>query len=313
MTMHYLVDNCPIATVTIAIACYNQAQYLAEAIDSILAQTRPVDEIIMVDDGSHDATALVCREYPTVTYHRQENGGLSAARNTGLRLARTSHILFLDADDVLMPTAIADALKVFARAPGIAFAYGGYREVNADRKLIFERLAVEHEDPFAGLLHDNHVSMHGTVLYDVAPLRAIGGFDTSLPSCEDYDVYLKLTRHHRIAAYPSVGAEYRRHSANMSSNAPRMIQTGRRVIERQIDAGGLTPVQLRIAQQGIEFNTRFYSLQMIAELKRATMRPFWLLWTGCRSDGRFPIRLVGAAFHTLAWRLRLTRNDPNDS
>lgn len=302
----------PGMTVTVALACYNQGHFLFEAIDSILAQTRAVDEIIVVDDGSHDATARICALYPDVVYHHQENAGLSAARNTGLRLATSTHILFLDADDILMPTAIEHALARFAQRPGIAFAYGGYREVTADRTLIFEREAVEHgDDAYAALLHDNHVSMHGTVLYDAAMLRAIGGFDTGLPSCEDWDVYLKLSREHPIAAYAGIGADYRRHGANMSGNAARMIATGRTVLDRQV-ALGLTPAQARAARQGVAFNTRFYSLQTVAELKRALFRPARLVAGGIRADRRFPLRLAGAGVHSLAWHLKLTRNDPND-
>lgn len=298
-------------TITVAIACYNQGHYLYDAIESILAQTRRVDAIIVVDDGSVDITPQVCRLYPSVTYHWQQNAGLSAARNTGLRLAATSHILFLDADDILMPTAVEHGLRRFAERPGIAFAYGGYREVTATRELMFERSAVEHPDAYLGLLHDNHVSMHGTVIYDAAVLRAIDGFDPSLRSCEDYDVYLKLARDHPIAAYASIGAEYRRHTGNMSSNSIRMIHTGRAVLDRQI-AAGLDARQLKVARQGIAFNTRFYSLQMIGELKRALIRPFWILYAGMRNDARFPLRLIGAAFHSLAWKLRLSRTDPND-
>ncbi|MGE4430717.1 MAG: glycosyltransferase family 2 protein, partial [Sphingobium sp.] len=207
----------------VALACCNQAHFLGDAIRSILAQTHRVDEIIVVDDGSCDATRQVSTSFPEVTYHFQENGGLSSARNTGLRLCGCERILFLDADDLLKPTAIADGMARFDEVPDAAFVYGGYMEVTEYRELMFARNAVEHEDAFAGLLLGNHVSMHGTVIYNAEMLRDSGGFDTGLKSCEDYDVFLRLARRHPIAAYDSIGAEYRRHGNNMTGNHIRMM------------------------------------------------------------------------------------------
>lgn len=272
--------------VTIAIACYNQACFLGEAIESALRQTQPADAIIVVDDGSHDATPLICRLFPTVTYHRQENGGLSAARNTGLRLAATRHIVFLDADDRLAPTMIEQALARCADRPDLAFVYGGYCAVDRIGDPIGDHLPVEKADGFEALLHDNFIGMHGTVLYDTAKLRDVGGFDTSLGSCEDWDVYLKLARHHPIAAYPGIAAEYRRHEGTMSSNALRMIDFGALVLRRQI-AQGLTFRQEQAARAGIRFTRRHYSLQIVGDLKRALARSAALLAAGLRADMRF--------------------------
>ena len=93
-------------TVAVIIPTFNHARFLAEAIKSVLAQTRPADEIIVVDDGSTDDPAAVVAKFPTVRLIRQDNRGLSAARNTGLRNCKASHIVFLDADDRLLPTAL---------------------------------------------------------------------------------------------------------------------------------------------------------------------------------------------------------------
>jgi len=95
-------------TCTIVIACYNYGEYLAEAIESALAQTHPC-EVIVVDDGSIDDSAAVAARYP-VQLIRQENRGLPAARNAAIRQATTSHILPLDADDVLLPTCVETLL-----------------------------------------------------------------------------------------------------------------------------------------------------------------------------------------------------------
>src|SRR5271170_6765685 len=89
------------ATATVIITTYNQVHFLADAIDSVLAQTRPADEIVVVDDGSTDNPERVVAKYPDVHLIRQENRGVSSARNVGLRSCTNSHIVFLDADDRL--------------------------------------------------------------------------------------------------------------------------------------------------------------------------------------------------------------------
>jgi hypothetical protein len=98
------------ATVAVIIPTFNHARFLAEAIMSVLAQTRPPEEIMVVDDGSTDDPANVVAQFPTVQFIRQDNRGVSAARNKGLRSCMTSHVIFLDADDRLLPTAIEAGL-----------------------------------------------------------------------------------------------------------------------------------------------------------------------------------------------------------
>ncbi|MBA3864708.1 MAG: hypothetical protein C0517_12280 [Erythrobacter sp.] len=286
------------ATVTVAIACYNQGRFLADAIASILGQHRPADAIILVDDGSTDDTNAVALAHPGVAYLQQPNAGLSAARNAALAVARTSHILFLDADDRLWPGALAHALACFAARPDIAFAYGGYRNVALDLTPIAVCPPVSKPDAFVAMLHDNFIGMHGTVLYDVAKLRGIGGFDTRLPSCEDYDVYLKLARHHPIACYPHIGADYRRHGASMSASAARMSRIARQVLKRQIDSG-LTAEQQTAARAGLAFNRRHYSYQLIGMIRRQPTALPRLVWAGLREDRCFAFRLIRAAASAL--------------
>ncbi len=290
-------------TVTVAIACYNQAHFLGDAISSILVQQRLPDAIIVVDDGSTDDTKAVASAHAGVACLHQRNAGLSAARNTALAAARTSHILFLDADDRLWPGALAHALGCFAVMPDIAFAYGGYRNVAVDLAPIALCPPVSKPDAFIGLLHDNFIGMHGTVLYDVAKLRGIGGFDKSLRSCEDYDVYLKLARDYPITCYPEIGADYRRHGASMSASAARMSRIARQVLERQIDRG-LTAEQLLAARAGIAFNRRHYSYQLIGMIRRQPIAFPQLVWAGLQHDRRFAFRLIGAALSALRRKAR---------
>ena len=93
-------------TVSVVIPCYNQARYLPDAIRSVREQTHQALECIVVDDGSADRTSGVAAELGAHVIH-QANGGVSAARNAGLSVARGELVVFLDADDVLLPAALA--------------------------------------------------------------------------------------------------------------------------------------------------------------------------------------------------------------
>src|SRR5918995_6791294 len=102
------------ALVTVVIPCYNQAHFLGEAIESVLSQSYKRFEIVVVDDGSTDDTSEVATRYPRVRCIRQENRGLAGARNTGIRHCQGEYVVFLDADDRLLP----EALEAGVREPG---------------------------------------------------------------------------------------------------------------------------------------------------------------------------------------------------
>ena len=110
--------------VSIVIPCYAQAHFLSEAIESVLAQTHPKTEIIVVDDGSPDNAAEVVARYPGVLCVRQENRGLAEARNTGFRASNGEYVVFLDADDRLTPNAIESHLSCFAKHSEAGFVVG---------------------------------------------------------------------------------------------------------------------------------------------------------------------------------------------
>src|SRR6266480_1367400 len=113
--------------VSVVIPCYNQAHFLGEAIESVMAQTYPHFEVVVVDDGSTDNIAAVVARYPGVRCFQQGNQGLSAARNTGLRHSIGECLVFLDADDRLMPRAIEVGLASLRDHPECAFVYGRSR------------------------------------------------------------------------------------------------------------------------------------------------------------------------------------------
>ena len=113
-------DDCKFSVV---IPTYNRARFLGRALDSVLAQTQPAAQIIVVDDGSTDNTEEVCRRYTGVQYERQSNAGASAARNVGVRLAREAWVAFLDSDDYWAPRHLENMKAAIAKTRGEAVLY----------------------------------------------------------------------------------------------------------------------------------------------------------------------------------------------
>ncbi|UVF18433.1 glycosyltransferase [Microvirga terrae] len=222
------------ASVSVIITTFNDSHYLGDALNSVTAQSVKPQEVIIVDDGSSDDPSAVAALYPGVRIIRQSNQGLAAARNTGLRAASGRYVLFLDADDILFSKAIEANLQQFKANPSAGFVYGAYRYVD-------EHLNVLHvatfrpvgDDPYADFLKENCIGMHAAVLYRRQCLEAIGGFDASLRACEDYDVYLRMAQKYSIACQPKLIADYRRHDRNMSHNAPMMLATALKVLDKQ--------------------------------------------------------------------------------
>lgn len=110
--------------VSVIIAVYNGEKYLAEAIDSVLAQTHPAMDLIVIDDGSTDGSAQIAAGYDQVRCISQPNRGLGAALNRGVAAARGEYLAFLDADDLWVPQKLARQLAVFEQQPGVEMVFG---------------------------------------------------------------------------------------------------------------------------------------------------------------------------------------------
>jgi glycosyltransferase involved in cell wall biosynthesis len=211
-------------TVAIVIPTFNRAMYLRDALRSVFAQTYPVDEIIVVDDGSSDETPSVVAEFTGVIFLHQNNRGPSEARNVGIRAAKSAYVLCLDSDDVLVPDGIENSLACLAENPGVAFVYGGHRRVDAAlRPIDHPYFTPMSGNAYHDLLQNNSVYMLGTVLFDRAKLLEVGGFDPRIRRCEDYDLFLRLARKFPVASDPAVVAHYRIHGDSLSARSDEML------------------------------------------------------------------------------------------
>lgn len=197
--------------ISAVIPAYNAAKYIARSIDSVLAQTHPVDEIVVVDDGSTDNTAEVIKDYgEQVRYIHQPNAGVSAARNTGIQAATSNWIAFLDADDEWLPEKIELQSQLLIRNPDLVWTTGNYYECLCDEN---RRAAhtpahqsgkyLEKQDYFNSYFRAVELCQWGhtdCMLVQRNVFNEVGTFNADLPMSEDQDLWLRIAYR-----YPKVG------------------------------------------------------------------------------------------------------------
>src|SRR5205823_6424932 len=222
--------------VSVIIPCYNQAHFLHEAIESVLAQTYSNREIIVVNDGSTDSTAEVAGRYSAVRHIYQENAGPSAARNTGLKQTSGEYLVFLDADDRLLPEALEVGVNCLREHPECAFASGFCRRVVADGSLLGkpEQLCIA-RDHYLEFLRRNYIWCPSSVIYRRSVLETVKGFNTSLGRAEDYDLFLRITKDHPIFCHSQFVADYRLHNSSRSADHASMLQDTLSALNAQWD------------------------------------------------------------------------------
>jgi glycosyltransferase involved in cell wall biosynthesis len=200
----------------------------------VLEQTYRHLEIIVVDDGSADDSALISARYPAVKLIQQENRGLSAARNAGVEAGTGDYLVFLDADDRLCRDALTKGVDCLGAHPESAFVYGAYTLIATDgQPMASSQRKRAPEDTYLNLLRSNYIGMHATVMYRRAAFEFVQRFNTSLAACEDYDLFLRIARIYPIHGHGQVVAEYRQHGSNMSRNPELMLKSSLSVLGSQ--------------------------------------------------------------------------------
>jgi len=220
--------------VSIIIPAYNQGAYLARAIRSALDQTYPDFEVIVVDDGSTDNTAEVARSFDDSRLHYvyQENRGLSAARNTGIRHTTAPLLTFLDSDDLFLPRKLELLVAELERDPELGLVAGQAIPIDENEQQvgkIFDRKPPE--EP-SRLLLGNPLHV-GSVLLRRACQEKVGFFDEELRSYEDWDMWLRLALAGcKIGWVPAPVSLYRFHRAQMTRIGTQMTTATFMVLDK---------------------------------------------------------------------------------
>ncbi len=184
--------------VAVIIPAYNRVATLSRAIDSVLAQRYSASEIIVVDDGSGDATSEVAKMYSEVTLLRQKNMGVSAARNNGVMMASSEWIAFLDSDDTWHPHKLEKQVAFHQQYPYLKISYTDEQWIrNGTSVNSPQKFAKSNENLYERSL-EQCIIAPSSVMMRKELFDTFGGFDESLEVCEDYDLWLRLLCEHEF-------------------------------------------------------------------------------------------------------------------
>jgi glycosyltransferase involved in cell wall biosynthesis len=235
--------------VSVIIPAYNEGPWLAEAIASALAQTYTPTEVIVVDDGSTDPrTAETARSYGSrVRLITRENGGVAAARQTGIEAARGALIALLDQDDRGLPHKLEAQVRDLERHPRAVLTHSSYYTIDESGvRTGAVKLRAREYSPLPGLLMEVPIAS-GTCVMRRDAIEAAGGFDPALPGTDDWDLWLRMAaRGGTFVCNREPLAEYRVHGANTSRNLDLMVRSTFRTLRKFYNLPDLPPSTRRI-------------------------------------------------------------------
>jgi glycosyltransferase involved in cell wall biosynthesis len=211
--------------VSIVIPNYNYAHYLREAIDSVLAQTYPEIEIIVVDDGSTDESKDILKSYGgQIKAVIQQNQGVSAARNNGVSKSSGQFISFLDADDSWLPAKIEKQVERFLADKTLGLVHVGVVEVDTDGDFLLNRVeGLEGDVSIELLLIKQSILGGGSgLMVPRSVFDEVGGFDKRLSTSADWDFFYQISNRYPVGFIPEILLKYRVHNSNMHSNVKAM-------------------------------------------------------------------------------------------
>jgi glycosyltransferase involved in cell wall biosynthesis len=212
--------------VSVIIPNYNYSQYICEAVESVLLQTYPNVEIIIVDDGSKDNSLEVLEKFgDKIKILAQQNAGVSVARNNGVANSNGEFIAFLDADDIWLPEKIERQISLFLNDKTLGLVHVAVQDIDASGKNLgthFDGLSgeVSHEL----LLFKRAVILGGGsgIMIPRKIFDEVGGFDLRLSTSADWDIFYQISSRYKVGFINEILLKYRLHGLNMHGNIPRM-------------------------------------------------------------------------------------------
>ncbi|HDI58775.1 MAG TPA: glycosyltransferase [Desulfobacteraceae bacterium] len=248
------------AQVSVILPTYNRAGWLAEAVDSVLGQEYAAFELIVVDDGSSDETPQVLAAYgDRLRVLRLENGGVSRARNRGVAVSRGELLAFLDSDDLWQPGKLAAQVAFMEAHPEIAICQTEEIWIRNGRRVNPRRRHRKSDGMFFERSLELCLVSPSAVMMRRSLFEAFGGFDETLPACEDYDLWLRIGCRHPVGLIDAPLVVKRGGHADQLSRMPGLDRYRIRAIAKLLAAGVLDPGQQAAAVAVLRAKCHIYA------------------------------------------------------
>lgn len=288
-------------SVSVVMTSYNYGQYLKTTIESVLNQTLPAREVIIIDDGSTDDSAEVAAAFgERVKFVAQENQGVCAARNNGAKRASGDVIAFMDSDDIWRPEKLAKQIKAFEADSEVGIVSCGIRFFNPQGETI-----VEYNEGMNGYCARDILLYEKPVLNTTASAIAvrrdvferIGGFDENraLFSAEDREFCYRAALVSKLAFVPEILVDYRIHGGNGHLNILRMeraLEAAYEKIFKQADAETLKIKRASYGNLYANLAGSHFRAGNYAAFFRDTLKSLWLAPANLKQFAAFPVRLL---------------------
>jgi glycosyltransferase involved in cell wall biosynthesis len=229
--------------VSVVIPVHDREQYIGQAVASVLAQSLRDLEVVVVDDGSTDATAAVVERIgdPRVRLLRSaENQGIPRARNRGLREARGRYVAWLDSDDVALPTRLAEQVEFLEACPPVALvgSWAGTLDAAGRPRARYKLLPTDPADVAARLLLRCPILQYS--MLGRAEVLKQYGYDEDFPVAQDFDLFVRLSERHSLANLPRVLVRRRLHAGRVTRERAALVRERvERILARQLEALGV--------------------------------------------------------------------------
>ena len=221
--------------VSVIIPVYNTGEIIKETIASVFGQTFRDFEIIIVDDGSSDNTVSLIdvQNKSAIRIIRQKNTGIAGARNRGIAAAKGEYLAFLDHDDIFLPEKLQCQVELLDKDPELALVYSPVETFgNTDVKIPDYELISG--DVFRSMLEQNKIHSASCIMIRRSSIEKYNIlFRQEFAPCDDWDFYLRLSRHCRFANTGKALVRYRLHDGNESNNCEKMYRAGIMVLKHQ--------------------------------------------------------------------------------
>ncbi len=250
----------PSFRISVIIPTYNRGWIIKEAIDSVLTQNYPDFELIVVDDGSTDDTQNILAEYKSrIRILQQDNQGVSAARNYGIDKARGDYLAFLDSDDIWLQNKITTQVNFFKQDPESLICQTEEIWVRNGKRVNPKK----YHKKYSGMIFEKTLPRclvsPSAVMIKKSLIEEVGGFDETLPACEDYDLWLRISCRYpvHLISEPLI-IKRGGHSDQLSAN-PGLDKYRISALQKILETGSLTRAQYQAASEILKQKCSVYA------------------------------------------------------